>query len=289
MPIGVPLSEPSPQTVSTAMAALLGQLGGRARSAAWPAATSCCQSPFCGEPWETDDLARAGRAAAARRARGRPPASPCDSAGSARCRRAAPRRARRSRRRCARCRGRTRPARARWRRARAAPPPRPGSPAVSSSSAATTRLVMARRRRVSGRSRRSRVGRRGRRAVGQPEAVAVDGLDQRGVAELAPQRRQVHVEHLGRPVPVLVPGPLDDLLPADQPAGVGGQALQDRELLGRQRDLGARHRHLPGAQVDGERPVPQHLGRAAAPGRWPRRSTARIRASSSARPNGLTR
>jgi hypothetical protein len=101
------------------------------------------------------------------------------------------------------------------------------------------------------------------RLVREPEAVAVDGLDQGGVAQLAPQRRQVHVEHLGGPVPVLVPGPLDDLLPADQPARVGDQALQDRELLRGQRHVGAGHRYPPGPQVDGERPVPQHL----APGR----------------------
>src|ERR1700761_6059716 len=98
------------------------------------------------------------------------------------------------------------------------------------------------------------------RAVSQPEAVAVHGLDERGVAELAPQRREVHVKHFGRPVPVLVPGPLDDLLPADKAPGIGSEALEDRELLGRQRHLVAPHRHLAGAQVDGERPVPQHLG-----------------------------
>src|SRR5579863_8403825 len=141
---------------------------------------------------------------------------------------------------------------------------------VSRTSATTIRLVMG-----------SLVGGHGG-AVGEPEAVAVHGLDKRRVADLAAQRREVHVEHLGRPVPVLVPGPLDDLLPADEPAGVGGQALEYRELLGSEGDLGAGHGHLPGAQVDGERAVPQHL-------RWPRRSTARILASSSARPNGLTR
>src|SRR3984957_9562911 len=90
---------------------------------------------------------------------------------------------------------------------------------VSSTSAATTRLVMG-----------SLVGGCGG-AVGEPEAVAVHGLDERRVADLAAQRREVHVEHLGRPVPVLVPGPLDDLLPADQPARVGDQALQDPPLL----------------------------------------------------------
>src|SRR5215469_12128985 len=94
----------------------------------------------------------------------------------------------------------------------------PRMASVSSTSAATIRLVMG-----------SLVDRHGG-AVGEPEAVAVDGLDERRVADLAAQRRQVHVEHLGRPVPVLVPGPLDDLLPADESAGVGGQALEDREL-----------------------------------------------------------
>ena len=93
--------------------------------------------------------------------------------------------------------------------------------------------------------------------------MAVDGLDQRVVAQLAAQRGEVHVENLRRPVPVLVPGPLDDLLPADQPPWVGRQALQDRELLGRERHVGAVHGHLAGPQVDGERAVPQHLaGRA---------------------------
>src|SRR5215813_11201091 len=94
---------------------------------------------------------------------------------------------------------------------------------VSSTSAATTRLVMGLL--VGGHSRDAG-------PVGEPEAVAVHGLDERRVADLAAQRREVHVEHLGRPVPVLVPGPLDDLLPADEPARVGGQALKDRELLG---------------------------------------------------------
>src|SRR3984957_1377676 len=108
---------------------------------------------------------------------------------------------------------------------------------VSSTSAATTRLVMG-----------SLVGGRGG-AVGEPEAVAVHGLDERRVADLAAQRREVHVEYLGRPVPVLVPGPLHDLLPADEPAGVDGQALEYRELLGGERHLGAGHGHLPGAQA----------------------------------------
>src|SRR5580693_5851055 len=111
--------------------------------------------------------------------------------------------------------------------------------AVSSTSASAIRLVTAGSRlRAPG----HRLPGRHDLAVRQPEAVAVDGLDQRRVAELAAQRRQVHVEHLGGPVPVLVPGPFDDLLPADQPAGVGDQALEDRELLRGQRNVGARYR-----------------------------------------------
>ena len=36
------------------------------------------------------------------------------------------------------------------------------------------------------------------------------------------------VQHLGRPVPVGIPGSLQDLLPADHPAGVEGKAFQER-------------------------------------------------------------
>ena len=96
--------------------------------------------------------------------------------------------------------------------------------AVKASRASTIRLVMA------------------RCPVGEPEAVPVDGLDEARVAELSPQRRHVHVEHLGRPVPVLVPGALEHLLAADHPARVAGQAFQDGELLGRHRHLVPRTR-----------------------------------------------
>ena len=101
--------------------------------------------------------------------------------------------------------------------------------------------------------------------VGEPEAVPVDGLDQAGIAELLPQRRHVHVEHLGRAVPVLIPGALQHLLAADHPSRVAGQAFQDGELLGGHGDMVPGHGDLVGAQVDGERAVLQHLaGRLAA-------------------------
>ncbi len=68
------------------------------------------------------------------------------------------------------------------------------------------------------------------------------------------------------PVPVGVPGAFQDLLAAQHPARVGGQALQDVELLGRQRHLVAGHGHLAGPQVHRERPVPQQSRRRDGPG-----------------------
>ena len=90
--------------------------------------------------------------------------------------------------------------------------------------------------------------------------MPVDGFDQAGVAELLPQRRHVHIEHLSRAVPVLVPGALEHLLAADHPARVAGQALQDGELLGSHGDLVPVHADLVRAQVHGERAVLQDLG-----------------------------
>src|SRR4029077_15088370 len=95
--------------------------------------------------------------------------------------------------------------------------------------------------------------------LAEPEAPAVGRLDQPRDVELAAQRRHVHVQHFGRAVPVRVPGTLQDLLPRHHPARVAGQAFQDVEFLRGERHLPAPHGHLAGAQVHGERAMPEHL------------------------------
>ena len=60
------------------------------------------------------------------------------------------------------------------------------------------------------------------------------------------------------PYPVCVPGALQDLLPAHHAARGGGQAFQDAELFGGQRDLTPVYGHLPGAHVHHERTTPEH-------------------------------
>src|SRR5579862_9859879 len=79
--------------------------------------------------------------------------------------------------------------------------------------------------------------------LAEPEPAAVDRLDQPGITEFAAKRRDVHVQHLGRPVPVRVPRRLQDLLPAHNPAGIGRQALENVEFLRRELDLLAADGH----------------------------------------------
>src|ERR1700744_5515223 len=88
--------------------------------------------------------------------------------------------------------------------------------------------------------------------VGEPETAPVDGLDQPRDPELAAQRGHVHVEHLGRAVPVRVPGGLEDVLPGLHAARVDGQALQDVELLRGQRHLNPVHQYFVRPQIDSQ-------------------------------------
>ena len=104
--------------------------------------------------------------------------------------------------------------------------------------------------------------------------------------DLRPQPLDVDVEGLGVADVVAAPDPVDQLAAGEHPAGVAQQELEQLELLQRHRDAGA---------VDGhDVPVDVHPHRAgleaagAAGSLSPRRrSTARIRATSSRAENGL--
>src|SRR5215472_837055 len=94
-----------------------------------------------------------------------------------------------------------------------------------------------------------------RSGAAEPESAPIGCLDQARDSELAAQRGDVHVEDLRRAVPVSVPGGLEHFLAAHQPARIDREHFENVEFLGCQRDLLAVDGHLPGAQVDRERPV----------------------------------
>ena len=153
--------------------------------------------------------------------------------------------------------------------------------AVSRTSASAIRLVMTDPPVRLARSRCAAPGRRpppapprvtrrrvpGRRGlpIRQPEAVAVDGLDQRRVAELAAQRGQVHVEHLGRPVPVLVPGRSTISCRLISRPGSVTRHSRIANSFGVSATSTPVDRHPAGPQVDGQRPVLQHSRRSTRP------------------------
>ena len=131
----------------------------------------------------------------------------------------------------------------------------------------------------------------GHSVIVQPVADAADRHDQRRVAELLAQRRDVHVEGLGRSPPVLVPHLFDDPLAAHDRARALGEPGEQVELLAAERDLAPVDVDPPGTVVDRRRRNLLHLaigvGRAGEPG-VERRSTAPMRATSSRKPNGFT-
>ena len=122
----------------------------------------------------------------------------------------------------------------------------------------------------------------------QPEPDGAHRLDQVGL-ELLAQRCDVDVERLGRAPPVLVPHVVHQLLSALDGAGVGGQVDEQVVLLGRQADGVTAVLDAPRPPVDASahrrRSSMRSAGSASA---VVRRATARIRATSSRKPNGLT-
>src|SRR5580700_713359 len=58
-------------------------------------------------------------------------------------------------------------------------------------------------------------------ALAEPEPAAVYRLDQPRRAQFPAQRGDMHVQDLGRAVPVCIPGVLQDLLPGNDAAGIG--------------------------------------------------------------------
>src|SRR5215218_6778890 len=93
--------------------------------------------------------------------------------------------------------------------------------------------------------------------VGGPEAVALApdrlevGAIERSV-DLAPEIPDVHLDHVGVALEVLAPHPLEQLLLADDLAGVAEQGLEEGELAGRQRDVDVAAAAAAGDDVEGE-------------------------------------
>src|SRR5262249_1356652 len=73
------------------------------------------------------------------------------------------------------------------------------------------------------------------------------------------QRSDVDVDQRGRAATVGVPRGFEDLLSGYDPARVEREALEDVELLGGQRHGFVVDAHLPGAQVDSQRTVPDQF------------------------------
>ena len=108
-----------------------------------------------------------------------------------------------------------------------------------------------------------------------------------GLAELASQPRQVHVDGPVRPAVRVAPDLGEELALRDDLAGPRRQREQQVELLARQLQRLAGEARGPGALVDDELAHPDRLGEDHR-GRPVRRSTARIRAASWSVPNGFT-
>ena len=104
--------------------------------------------------------------------------------------------------------------------------------------------------------------------------------------ELAPQPAGVHVHDVGERVELLVPGALEDALAAEHLARVPQEELEQAELLGAQRERLPGEARLTRRRVEGERAEPRAAAAARAAGR---RSSVRMRASSSSKAKGLTR
>ena len=94
-------------------------------------------------------------------------------------------------------------------------------------------------------------------------AYAAHGDDARRVTrvvlDLGPQPLHVHVEGLGVAVVVRAPHPVDEHVAREHPPGVGEQQLEQLELLERQRDALAAHRHLVTRGVETHVADLQHL------------------------------
>ncbi len=125
----------------------------------------------------------------------------------------------------------------------------------------------------------------------EPVTDAADRRDPRGITELLAQGRDVDVERLRRAPPVLVPDLLDELVATNHNPGVVGEPGEQIELLGRERDLVAVDAHAAAragrcarrrALALATLRVRSHRGDAV------RRRTARMRATSSRKPNGFT-
>src|SRR3954464_14594604 len=87
----------------------------------------------------------------------------------------------------------------------------------------------------------------------EPEPPPVDRLDELGASELAAYGSDVHVEHLGRPVPVATPDAREHLASREHAARVGRETREDVELARRQSDVVAIHGNAMRADVDAER------------------------------------
>src|SRR5205814_1474145 len=104
-----------------------------------------------------------------------------------------------------------------------------GTPSTTTAANAISAVERIRRRRM---LRRSRLEAQADSANGhQPLGVA------RILTELAAQPRDMHVERLGRPEPVLVPDLRHDLLAGDDAPRFSHQECQQVELLRRELDL----------------------------------------------------
>ena len=111
-------------------------------------------------------------------------------------------------------------------------------------------------------------------------------LDQGRVAQLLAQRRDVHVDGLGRAVPGGVPDIAQDPGPIDDDPGLGSEQRQEVEFLHGQLELAPVERCASRRDVDLERADREESRAVRAAGGAAR--TARIRATSSRSPKGLT-
>src|SRR5205085_12202598 len=84
------------------------------------------------------------------------------------------------------------------------------------------------------------------------EADPADGLDQGGLTELAPQIRDVAIHDIEARGRRPTPDPVEGELPADDPARVAKQELEQVGLAGAQAELTASTPCRPGGEVEDE-------------------------------------
>ena len=121
--------------------------------------------------------------------------------------------------------------------------------------------------------------------VADPVAALADGVDDGRVAELGAQPADRRLDGGGERVGVLVPDAFEQFLGGDDPVAGGEQAFEDGELLRAQLEAPAGAGRDPAARVERQVAASRVGGSAGVE----RRPSARTRATSSAKSNGLGR